>query len=420
MQAEHHRWVNGPLNGIRILDLTHVWAGPLAVRMLADLGAEVIKIEAPYGRGPQQMPAEPIGGWLGGQPGEEPWNDNAMFAKFHRNRRSVCVNLKQASGRQLLLELAAEADVIVENFSAGAMQKMQLGYAVLKAANPAIIYVTMPGFGASGPYCQRVAFGPVVEPMSGLTVMLGYAPEEPRNSAMAVMDPVAATHAFAGVVTALRNRARDGEGCCVELSLHEGGVSYSGPWLLERQMGEVPRCVGNRHPNMAPHGIYRCRGEDQWIALACESDAQWAALCDVIKAADQGAALEPGWSLQQRRDHADGIDHAIGEWCRAKDKHRLAETLQRRGVPAGPVNTVAEMAGDPHVQERGFFVPYERFATPMPGNPIHMSGLDSREWTPCPRLGQHNREVLAEWLGMGDEQIDDLVKTHVIADQPPD
>ncbi len=420
MQAERPRGVNGPLQGIRILDLTHVWAGPLAVRMLADLGAEVIKIEAPYGRGPKQLPAEPLGGWLGGKPGEEPWNDSAMFAKFHRNRRSVCVDLKQASGRRLLLDLVAEADVIVENFSAGAMQKMDLDYAVLQAANPAIIYMTMPGFGASGPYSQRVAFGPVVEPMSGLSVMLGYAEDEPRNSAMALMDPVAATHAFAGVVTALRKRARSGAGCRVEISLHEGGVSFSGPWLLERQMGGMPHCLGNRHPNMAPHGIYRCLGDDQWLALACESDAQWIALCDVLMDAGQGVGLERSWPLQQRHARADSIDCAISAWCRAEHKSTLVEALQRCGVPAGAVNSVPEMAADPQVQARDFFVAYERFATPMPGNPIHMPGLDTGEWTPCPRLGEHNREVLEEWLGLGDGQIDDLLNAGVLADRPPD
>jgi len=412
--------VAGPLQGMRILDLTHVWAGPLAVRMLSDLGAEVLKIEAPYGRGPQQLPSEPIGGWLGGEPGAEPWNNSALFVKLHRNRRSVCVDLKQDDGRALLLQLVAEADVLIENFSAHAMREMGLGYEVLRRANRRIVYVTMPGYGSSGPYCERVAFGPVVEPMSGLSAMLGYSPAEPRNSALAVMDPVAGTHAVAAVVTALRQRQQTGSGCRVELSLHEGGVSFSGPWLVDQQMGHEPRCIGNRHPNMAPHGIYPCRGTDQWLAIACENDRQWSALQQLLQIAGVGGELQAGWSLAQRQQRADVIDRVIGAWSERLCKEEAAQALQQQGVAAGPVNTTPDMTADPHIQARRFFVPYERFDTPMPGNPMHMSGLDSSQWRPCPALGEHNREVLRDWLELTEQEIDTLESRGVLLGRPPD
>ena len=179
-----------PLHNLRVLDLTHVWAGPLAVRFLSDLGAEVVKIEAPYGRGPRDAAYEPLGGWLGGEAGDEPWNVNAIFVKFHRNRKSLCLNLKQPRLRELFLQLVEVADVVIENFSADAMQDLGLGYEELKAINPKIIYVSMPGYGMSGPYRDRVAFGPTVEAMSGLSSMLGYSPDEPYNSAIAPMDPI--------------------------------------------------------------------------------------------------------------------------------------------------------------------------------------------------------------------------------------
>ena len=159
---------SGPLNGVRVLDLTHVWAGPLAARFLADWGAEVVKIEAPYGRGPQTYPSDPVGGWIGGEPGDEPWNRNALFVKLHRNRRAVCLDLKQAEGRDIFLQLVREADVLIENFSALVMPSMGLSWQTLHEANDQLIYVSMPGFGLSGPYHKRVAFGPVVEVMSGL------------------------------------------------------------------------------------------------------------------------------------------------------------------------------------------------------------------------------------------------------------
>ncbi len=274
--------MHGPLQGVRILDLTHVWAGPLAVRFLADLGAEVVKIEAPFGRGPQSYPSEPLGGWLGGSPGDKPWNNNAMFCKLHRNRKSVCLDLKRDEGRLLCLELVRRADVLVENFSAAAMAGMGLDADTLADVNANLIYVTMPGFGCTGPYAERVAFGPVVEAMSGLSTVLGYGPEAPHNSALALMDPVAATHAAAAVSEALRTRQAGGGGVRIELSLHEGGVTYCGPWLLDTQMGQPPKSMGNRHPNLSPQGVYRCLGEDQWVAVTCADDQQWQGECNLV------------------------------------------------------------------------------------------------------------------------------------------
>jgi len=406
--------VDGPLHGIKILDLTHVWAGPLSVRFLADLGAQVVKVEAPYGRGPRVYPMAPIGGWLGGEPGTEPWNVNAIFNKLHRNRRSLCLDLKQTHGRETLLALVGIADVLIENFSADAMSRMGLGYDVLKLANPQLIYVTMPGFGSTGPYRDRVAFGPTVEPMSGLSCMLGYGPGEPRNSAMALMDPIGATHGAAAVVTALRQRESEGGGAYVELSLHEGGVAFSGPWLIERQMGGNPMSTGNRHPHMAPHGVYPCAGDDQWVALACENDDQWEALCAVVE------TLERDMTLPLRRQNEDEIDARIAAWTAPRAKQNVADHLQNAGVPAGAVNAAPDMLADAQVRERNFFVAYERFATPMPGNPIHMAGLDPGQWSPCPALGEHNDEVLSQWLGYDVDRIHALRATGVLLDEPPD
>jgi crotonobetainyl-CoA:carnitine CoA-transferase CaiB-like acyl-CoA transferase len=405
--------VTGPLNGVKVLDLTHVWAGPLAVRFLADLGADVVKIEAPYGRGSQVFPSQPIGGWLGGAAGDEPWNVNAVFNKLHRNRQSVCVDLKQLKGRDLLLALVAVADVIIENFSARAMPAMGLDFEVLKQANPQIIYVSMPGFGASGPYHRRVAFGPIVEPLTGFSKMLGYDAATPVNSAMALMDPIAATHAASAVVQALRKRQQDGKAAYVELSLHETGVAYNGPWLIDTQLGEAPVCQGNAHPRLAPHGVYPCQGEDNWLALTCQTDAQWQQLCELVK------GLDDAWSLRQRQQARHSIDKAIGAWTATLEKNAAAEILQASGIPAGPVNDAAEMLADEQVKARNFFQPLERFNTPMPGNAIHMPGLDPNQWQPCPDLGADNHSVLTHWLGYADEQVATLQEQGVLHDRPP-
>lgn len=404
----------GPLNGIRILDLTHVWAGPLGTRVLADLGAEVVKIEAPMGRGPRQyMGGLPLGGWLGGGPPAEPWNVNAIFVKLQRNKRSVALDLKQDAGRGAFLELVAEADVVIENFSARAMAALSLGYKQLAAANPRIIYVAMPGFGASGPYRDRVAFGPTVEPMSGLTTVMGYDADEPRNTAMALMDPITAVNAVAAVVDALRRRERTGHGAFVEMSLHEGGVAFCGPWLLEHQLGGKVGALGNRHPRMAPHGVYRCAGDDAWVAIACRDDVDWQALCAIVE------GLPANADLATRMAEHDAIDDVLSAWTANRTKTAAAATLQAAGVPAGPVNITPDMTADEQVQARGFFVPLEPGPTPIPGNPVKMAGIGSADWTPCPRLGADNRTVLSDWLGYDDARIDALESAGVLVDKPP-
>jgi len=385
----------------------------LAVRMLADLGAEVVRVEAPTSRGPRVFPSAPIGGWLSGAQSDEPWNDNALFVKLARNRRSLAMDLKTARGHQLFLALVAQADVVIENFSARAMPALALGYAELRQANPRIIFVSMPGYGASGPLRDRVAFGPTVEVMSGFTSMMGYSPDEPRNTAMALMDPVAATNATAAVLTALRQRQEQGGSVRVEMSLHEGGVSYNGPWLIDQQLGQPPLCIGNRHPQMAPHGVYPCAGEDQWLALACADEQQWQNLCQLID--DLDAAL----NLQQRQQQYQQIDQLVMKWTSQQHKHAAVELLQQQGVSAGAVNNVPDMVADPQVQARGFFVEYERYQRPMPGNPIKMAGLNSDQWRACPRLGADNAQVLADWLQLDEEEISSLHQQGVIVDQPP-
>ena len=405
---------DGPLRGVRILDLTHVWAGPLATRILGDLGAEVVKIEAPMGRGPRQFRGGlPLGGWLGGGPPQEPWNVNAIFVKLQRNKRSVALDLKEPAGKALFLDLVAVADVVMENFSARAMPSLGLDYGRLAEVNPSLVYVSMPGYGKSGPYCERVAFGPTVEPMSGLTTVMGYGADQPRNTAMALMDPITAVNAAAAVVDGIRHRQRTGKGAWVELSLHEGGVEFCGPWLIETQLGGEPSRIGNRHPQMVPHGVYRCAGDDAWVAVACRSEGHWQALCGIIDELPKNADREARIAAQ------DAIDAAINGWTVKRTKQEAAAALQALGVPAGAVNITPDMTSDSQVQARGFFVPLEPGPTPMPGNPVKMTGIGSEDWTPCPALGADNRAVLQDWLGCDEERIEALQRTGVLVDKPP-
>jgi len=405
---------DGPLSGIRILDLTHVWAGPLATRVLADLGATVVKIEGPLSRGPRRYRGGlSIGGWIGGRTPSEPWNLNAVFVKLQRNKQSVAIDLKHREGRRTFLELAREADVVIENFSARAMPELGLDYDDIAAVNPGVIYVAIPGYGKTGPYRERVAFGPSVEGLSGLTNVMGYSSAEPRNTAMALMDPITSVNATAAVLDALRRRERTGKGAYVEMSLHEGGISYSGPWLIEHQLGGKIEPIGNRHPQMAPHGVYPCAGDDAWIALACRDDNDWRALSGVV------GGLQSAADLATRFATHDDIDETIARWAAMHSKDEAAATLQAAGVPAGPINVTPDMTSDPQVQDREFFVPIEPGPTPMPGNPIKMTGIGSDDWTPCPRLGDDNRAVLADWLDYDEARIAALEEAGVLVDKPP-
>lgn len=403
----------GPLNGVRILDLTHVWAGPLATRILADLGADVVKIEAPMGRGPKQFPrVQPLGGFIGGEPGPEPYNSNAVFVKLQRNKKSVALDLKTDEGRELFLRLVGVSDVVIENFSARAMSRLDLEFPLLQKANSKIIHVAMPGYGLQGPYRDRVAFGPTVEPMSGLPFAMGYSEREPRTTAMAVPDPIAAVNATAAVMTALRHRNVTGRGCQVEMSLHEAAVSYSGPWLIDTQLGNRVTYYANRHPEIAPHGVFRCAGEDNWIALACVDNSSWARLARLIEI--EGVR----WNLSDRLQNHDAIDQSLTRFTESRAIDDVLTSLQSIGVAAGPVYDTQQMSDNPQSIERGFFVPLEQ-GTPMPGNPVKMCGISSEDWTPCPKLGIHNEEILTEWLDLDDSQIDELYETQVIVKQPP-
>jgi len=314
---------------------------------------------------------------------------------------------------------------VVENFSARAMPALGLDFETLRAANRRLIYVSLPGFGSSGPYRDRVAFGPSVEPLTGLPSVMGYAPGAPRCTAMAVADPMCALSAASATLTALRERARTGAGCRVELSLHEAGVAYHGPWLVACQLAEagVPEAMGNRHPEMAPHGVYPCAAggadgdahgdaSEQWIAIACRDDAEWRALAALVDGLDAGA------SLAERRAAHDAIDAAIAAWTRTRSKEAAAETLQAAGVPAGAVNTAPDMLADVHVAARGFFVPLED-RTPVPGVPLRMRQCSSADWTPCPKLGADNAAVLQGWLGYDEERVRQLEADGVIFDAPP-
>jgi len=399
-----------PLAGVRVIDLTRIWSGPLATRILGDLGAEVIKVEASTGRG----------AIFPGATSAHPWNTQGLFNKLSRNKTSVCLDLKSAEGKELFLGLVREADVVIENFSARAMPGLGLGYAALKAANARIVYLAMPAFGMRGPYRDYVGLGPSIEPITGLTALMGYSDSEPRVTSKALTDAMAGTTAASAVINALWRRERTGEGCLVDLSQHECGVGFLAEAFIERQLsGEEPRRMGNAHREYAPQGVYRCEGDDEWVAVACRDDAEWTALCLVLEI---GAA--PGWATVEGRLRArEAIDAVIEALTTGRAKGELMTALAAARVPAGAVQRPGEYLADRHLAARGYFVELEHpeaGTTPWDGNPVRFDGdRGHARWFAAPCLGGQNRETLSRVLGLDDARIDSLYAHGVLADSPP-
>ncbi|HXH23104.1 MAG TPA: CoA transferase [Dehalococcoidia bacterium] len=411
-----------PLSGVRVLDLTRIWSGPLATRILGDLGAEVIKIEAQDGRGGQGAPRSNVAAG-GTAPAERHWNQQPLFNKLNRNKKSIAIDLKSARGRELFLDLVEKCDVVVENFSARAMPGLGLSYEVMKARNARIIYLSMPAFGQFGPYRDYIGLGPSIEPITGMTALMGYSDHEPRVTSKAVTDPIAGVSTAAAIIEALVRRERTGQGCLIDLSQHETGVAYLGEYFIERQLtGREPSRAGNTHREFAPHGVYRCAGEDDWIAIAARDGDEWRALCEVLGleslVADQRFATIAG--RRENREPLDSyIDAATSKW----HKRDLEAALQARGVPAGSVLSAPEWLSDPHLLARGYFVELthkEAGTHPWDGSPLMFNGARGYEsWSPAPCLGEHAPEVLKDILGMSDAEIADLFAQGILADTPP-
>jgi crotonobetainyl-CoA:carnitine CoA-transferase CaiB-like acyl-CoA transferase len=400
-----------PLAGLRVLDFTRVWAGPLCTRILADLGAEVIKIEAPLTPVDAANAAAAVS-----------FARTVGFSKLNRNKQSLVIDLRRAQGRALVRRLVEKSDVLVENFSARVMPNFGLDYPALSAINPALVMLAMPGFGATGPYRSFMSYGPAIEPMTGLTSLMGYPGEAPLVSAIAYPDAVGGLSAAAAVVTALVERRRTGRGCFIDLSQLEATTSLIGEYYLAYQAtGTLPERIGNGHPLWAPHGTYRCQGEDAWVSIAVRSDAEWQRFCAAAGLDELGAAPEL-MTAAGRRAHQARIDRAIETWTRGRDKFAVMAALQRAGVPAGAVVNAPEMLADPQLAARGFYADVSLpDGTPlrMAGVPFTFDGMRRQTWQAAPERGAHNRQVLRDVLAMSDGEIDALIADGVLVDGIP-
>jgi crotonobetainyl-CoA:carnitine CoA-transferase CaiB-like acyl-CoA transferase len=392
--------------------------------MLADLGADVVKIEAAWSRGSGEIPA--VAGKLThlypeDEVGERPWNREISFNKLNRGKRSVTLELDQPRGRELFLKLAATADVVIDNFSPRVMGKLGLDPEALHRVNPRLVCVSMPGFGSSGPYRDWLAFGPLIEAMSGVTEQMGYADGGPCRSGVAWPDPVTAMHAAAATVTALyeRDATPERRGAVVEVPMLESMICFFGEEVLAAQArGAAAPRRGNRHPERAPQGVYPSAGADRWIAISVTTDDEWRALASAAGLADE---LQRAGFAERARRH-DEIDHALASWTATHDADELARRLQSAGVIAAPVVDAERLVGDPQLAHDGFWVELEHPEVGRrryPGMALRFSATPCTFRRPAPCLGQHNAEVLGGELGLSEVEIAELRAAGVIADRPP-
>jgi crotonobetainyl-CoA:carnitine CoA-transferase CaiB-like acyl-CoA transferase len=415
----------GPLRGVRVLDLTRVWSGPLCTRILADFGAEVIKVEHRASRGPAAVPASyarASGFYPQGEPGQRPWNRHGFFNEMNRNKLSLTLDLACPEGRGLFLRLVAISDAVVENFSPRVLPNLGLDYGRLRQAREDIVLVSLPAYGLEGPYRQRVAYGTNLETEAGLTALMGYADGRPQRLGAAITDPIAGVMGAAATVLALLRRRQTGQGAHVEVSQLGAAVNFVGQALLALQLlGTAPAPLGNRHPWRAPQGCYPCRGHDRWLALSVGDDRQWEGLCAALGRPDLARDARFATFLG-RWQHQDELDAIIVGWTRGLDAHEAMQALQQAGVPAAAVLDGADLARDEHLHARRFYVSLrhpDAGTHSYPGQPIRLGRTPATFRSDAPALGEHNRYVLQGLLGLSEEELERLEAAGIIGQRPP-
>jgi len=407
-------WRELPLQGIRVLDMAVVWAGPFAAQLLAEWGAEVIKMEPINTVQPQTRPINTNNpGWLAGDPNDPPWNRAVNFNCSSLDKRSFTGDVRTAEGREAFLELVKTADVIVENNVPETIDRIGLSWEVLSAINPRLIYVRMPGLGLTGDYRNWRCWGNHLEAMAGHLILRGYPDGTPDMAGETyACDSVAGLTAAFATMAALRHRARTGEGQQVEVPQAEAFMQLMGVEYLDQQMNDrVRESVANDHRSRAPHNAYRCTGDDRWIAIDVQTDAQWRALCDVLELTDLASDESLGTAAgrwPRRRE----VDRAIKAVTVGRNREELFEALVAAGVPAGPVQDDCDAFGCRQLRARDWYEPITRDdlgTADYPGRLFKLRATSMPARRPPPKLGSDNDYVYRELLGWDDARIQALV-----------
>ena len=400
----------GPLEGLKVLDFCWVAVGPMTTAYLAEYGATVVRVESK--RRPEVLRHAPPFGSAG-----QGLDRSGYFANYNANKYGLGLNMAHPQARDLVKRLVAWADLVTENFTPGTMEAWGLGYADLCQIKPEIILFSTSMLGRGGPYSQQPGFGPVLASLSGMTGLTGWPDRMPTNPYGAYTDFLVPRLAVPTILAALDYRQRTGHGQHLDMSQLEVSLQFMAPLLLDYTVnGREHERMGNRHPAMAPYGAYPCRGEDRWCTIACQNDAEWEALCQVMG--------QPTWARQERfatllgrKAHEEELDTLIGQWTREWEAYELMRTLQQAGVPAGVVQTSQDLFEDPQLRHRGHFVFLEHPEVghhPVQRSEFRLSHAPAEFRSPAPQLGQHTVQVCKEILHMSEAEITALMEAGIL------
>ncbi len=394
--------MEGILQGVRILDLTRIVAGPYTTRILADFGAEVIKIQsAKMAKGIEL-------------------NTTPYFCAWNRNKRSITLDMDHLEAREIFLNLVKISDIVVENFSPRVMVNWELNYDNLQKSNEKLIMLSMSGMGQTGPWKDFVAYGPTVQSLGGLTYLTSYARDAPMGFGYAYADMVCGLYGAISILAALEQRDQTGLGQHIDLSEYEAACTTIGPALMDASVNLneiVPMGNNDEHLPAAPYGCYKCLGKDRWCVVAVSTEDEWRAFCDVLG--------NPAWSehnrfssLLNRKKYRQELDLHIGEWMAKQTAQSTADRLQQAGVPAGVIQNARDLAHDPQLLASGFFISLDH---PVLGEiitdtyPITFKNYRNTSWKASPLLGEANQYVFGELLGMPEITIQSYIQQGIIS-----
>lgn len=408
-----------PLDGIRVLDMTTAVAGPVATTLLGALGAEVLRIETPWAKPRHPASALPYRG----KGPDEPWNREPRQNELGHSKRSIALNLTTESGREVFLDLVQLSDVVLENYSPRVMGNFGLEWDALSERNPEIIHVSMPAFGRSGPWRDRISYGPGIDAMSGMSWLTGYADGSPLKPGNFYCDQNAGLSAALSTVAALMARGRVG-GQTVELAMLEGELQLVGDAMVGQQLsGREPTRIGNQHSSAAPHGVYPTApfldDPDSWIAIVCRTDAEWNGLVNVW--CNEAVARDRRFATGLRRwRHRAELDQVLSEWTRQFDPVELTELLQDAGVPASPVMGARALLRDEQVlirQSVGGLMHPQVGLSPAPQAAFRLSRTPAPPKNAAPLFAVDTIPVLKAILGYSNERIAELMSSGAVSDQ---
>ena len=400
-----------PLEGIRVVDFTSVLVGPHCTQWLAVAGAEVIKIETSMR--PDQMRTS-----FANSKAEPGLNRSATFAGVNYSKKSCTLNMTQPRAVELVKALVKVSDVVVENFGGPVMERWGLGYSELKKIKSDIIMVSGSGYGRTGPRKDLPAYASIIDAFSGLSVMNGYVGGAPlKVGSIGWTDMVASQYMVFATLAAIYHRSQTGVGQYIDHSMAEGSISMLAEAVMGYTMnGRVRGPEGNRDDIMAPHGCYRCKGEDKWVAVTVSDQEEWLALCNAIG--------KPEWTRRQefsdelsRWKNQEELDKLLAEWTINHDHYEVMERLQKAGVMAGACLDVKELTSDPQLKERGYLVEMDRAETGklrLVSLPCRLSDCPKGNYQSPPLIGEHNDYVFGELLGLPKEEIKQLKEEKVI------